>query len=69
MFFLCIFFQFFYFHFLTLNCFKLFLICCLISLSQLFMFVVVVLYCVQLLSEEFFISIFSDFFMSNIDPK
>ena len=33
------------------------------------MFVVVVLYCVQLLSEEFFISIFSDFFMSNIDPK
>jgi len=33
------------------------------------MFVVVVHYCVQLLSEEIFISIASVFFMSNIDPQ
>ena len=33
------------------------------------MFVVVVLYCVQMLFEEVFISIVSVFFMSNIDPK
>ena len=32
-------------------------------------FVVVVLYCVQLLSEEMCISLFQFFFMSNIDPK
>jgi len=33
------------------------------------MFVVVVLYCVQLLSEEFVLSFFQLVFMSNIDPK
>ena len=51
-----------------LICFKLFFNL-LFNLFQFCMFVVVVLYCVQMLSEELFISIVSVFFMSSIDPK